>query len=298
MTTPRGDGVINVAVPYADSGQVTSTNLNDIVDDAEFNTNAVDDSSVGINGSGKLFVKDDGITTARILNSNVTTAKIADSNVTKAKIENVANLKVLGNTSGSAAAPQEVTINDTDNMSDASATTIATSESIKAYVDSQTTDNLPYVIFNTLDARDGQSQEKWQNWAAVQANTDIGVFSGTGGATDANTEFTFAATGTYYVEFSTLFKDNDDTAADSYKIKIAATKAGTAIQLGPSIDLILDGFYYETQAAASTYSKNISFKYTVSNTTNDRLCFFSVARSSADLASWEAYGAVKITKIS
>ena len=69
MTTPRGDGVINIAVPYADSGQVTSTNLNDIVDDAEFNTNAVDDSSVGINASGKLFVKDDGITTCLLYTS-------------------------------------------------------------------------------------------------------------------------------------------------------------------------------------------------------------------------------------
>jgi hypothetical protein len=288
MTTPRGDGVINVAVPYADSGQVTSTNLNDIVDDAEFNTNAVDDSSVGINGSGKLFVKDDGITTARILNSNVT----------KAKIENVANLKVLGNTSGSAAAPQEVTINDTDTMSDASATTIATSESIKAYVDSQTTDNLPYTIHNTDDARDGQSQEKWQNWNAVQANANIGAFGGSGGTTDSNTEFLFAATGTYYVEFSTLFKDNDATSNDGYGIKIAATKAGTAIQLGPSIDLIINPFYEERLSVTPTYSKNISFTYTVSNTTNDRLCFFSLPVSSADLASWEAYGSVKITKIS
>ncbi len=288
MTTPRGDGVINVAVPYADSGQVTSTNLNDIVDDAEFNTNAVDDSSVGINGSGKLFVKDDGITTARILNSNVT----------KAKIENVANLKVLGNTSGSAAAPQEVTINDTDTMSDASATTIATSESIKAYVDSQTTDNLPYTIWNTLDARDGVSQEKWQHWNAVQANANIGAFGGSGGTTDSNTEFLFAATGTYYVEFSTLFKDNDATSNDGYGIKIAATKAGTAIQLGPSINLIINPFYEERLTVTPTYSKNISFTYTVSNTTNDRLCFFSLPVSSADLASWEAYGSVKITKIS
>jgi len=139
MTTPRGDGVINVAVPYANEGQVTSTNLNDIVDDAEFNTNAVDDSSVGINGSGKLFVKDDGITTARIVNSNVTTAKIADnavttakildsnvttakildsnvttakianSNVTLAKVANIADDRVLGNISGGAAAPSELT---------------------------------------------------------------------------------------------------------------------------------------------------------------------------------------------
>ena len=102
---------------------------------------------VAMTQAGAFTIQDDAVTTAKIINnaittakitdSNVTTAKIADSNVTKAKIENVANLKVLGNTSGSAAAPQEVTINDTDTMNDASATTLATSESIKAYVDTE-----------------------------------------------------------------------------------------------------------------------------------------------------------------
>lgn len=54
-------------------------------------------------------------------------------------LANIANLKVLGNVSGSSASPSTlVTINDTDNFSDASATTLATSESIKAYVDDQT----------------------------------------------------------------------------------------------------------------------------------------------------------------
>jgi hypothetical protein len=97
-------------------------------------------------------ITDANVTTAKIADSNVTTAKIADSNVTKAKIENVANLKVLGNTSGSAAAPQEVTINDTDNMSDASDTTIATSESIKAYVDNSSADG-----FSPTDYTGGES---------------------------------------------------------------------------------------------------------------------------------------------
>jgi len=44
-------------------------------------------------------------------------------------------MKVLGNTSGSATAPQEVSILDQDNMSSNSATALATQQSIKAYVD-------------------------------------------------------------------------------------------------------------------------------------------------------------------
>ena len=44
-------------------------------------------------------------------------------------------MKVLGNTSGSATAPQEVSILDEDDMTSNSATSLATQQSIKAYVD-------------------------------------------------------------------------------------------------------------------------------------------------------------------
>ena len=59
---------------------------------------------------------------------------VRDSGITKAKIENVANMKVLGNTSGSATSPQEVAILDEDNMSTNSDTSLATQQSIKAFV--------------------------------------------------------------------------------------------------------------------------------------------------------------------
>ena len=65
----------------------------------------------------------------------MTTSKILDANVTKTKIENVADYKVLGNVSGAAAAPQEVAILDEDDMVSDSDTSLATQQSIKAYVD-------------------------------------------------------------------------------------------------------------------------------------------------------------------
>jgi hypothetical protein len=49
------------------------------------------------------------VTTAKITDANVTTAKIADSNVTLAKVANIANNRILGNISGSSAAPSELT---------------------------------------------------------------------------------------------------------------------------------------------------------------------------------------------
>lgn len=80
---------------YGASDTVTSTNLNNL-------------------GSPTAALTAGSILTADIADSNVTTAKIADANVTFAKLANVI---------------------DDDTMATASATTLATSESIKAYVD-------------------------------------------------------------------------------------------------------------------------------------------------------------------
>ena len=53
-------------------------------------------------------------------------------------LASIANLRALGNVSGSSAAPTEVEIKDEDAMTSDSATALATQQSIKAYVDSQT----------------------------------------------------------------------------------------------------------------------------------------------------------------
>jgi hypothetical protein len=117
--------ILNKGQTFSDGEQVTSAKLNTAVDGATFASGAVDDVSTQLSG-GAIIVKDGG----------VTTAKIADSNVTKGKIENVANMKVLGNTSGAPAAPQEVSILDEDDMTSDSNTSIPTQQSVKAYVGS------------------------------------------------------------------------------------------------------------------------------------------------------------------
>jgi hypothetical protein len=126
--------IINKGKSFANGEQLTADKLNQVIDDATFTTSAVDNVSTQISGGG-IIVKDGGVTTAKIADSNVTTAKIADSNVTKAKIENLADYRVLGNVSGGAAAPAEVAILDEDDMVSDSDTSLATQQSIKAYVD-------------------------------------------------------------------------------------------------------------------------------------------------------------------
>ena len=116
--------ILSTGNTFGATDTVTSTKLNNIADAATFD-DPVDDSTLELHTDGKLRVKASG----------VGTTQIAPSSVTKAKIENVANMKVLGNTSGSATAPQEVNILDEDDMSSDSSTALATQQSIKAYVD-------------------------------------------------------------------------------------------------------------------------------------------------------------------
>ena len=66
----------------------------------------------------------------------IASADINDNAIVLEKIEQVDNLKVLGNTSGSTGNVSEVSVLDEDTLSSDSATALATQQSIKAYVDS------------------------------------------------------------------------------------------------------------------------------------------------------------------
>lgn len=102
----------------------------------------IEQSGTGGGGGG---VSDGEVTTAKLANNAVTnakmadaavdTAELADGAVTTAKMANMATAKVLGNVSGSSAAPSEVSILDEYDMASNSATALATQQSIKAYVD-------------------------------------------------------------------------------------------------------------------------------------------------------------------
>jgi hypothetical protein len=117
--------IINKGTAFSNGEQLSASKLNALIDDATLGTESVDNSSTLLNASGAITVRDSGITaaklatgavtTAKILDANVTTAKIADSNVTFAKLTDVI---------------------DDDTMATATDTTLATSESIKSYVDS------------------------------------------------------------------------------------------------------------------------------------------------------------------
>ena len=126
--------VLNPGTTFANGEQLTASDLNLLLQGATFTQSSVDNQSTQLVGTA-IVVADGGIIAAKLAADAVTTSKIKDANVTKTKIENVADYKVLGNVSGAAAAPQEVSILDEDDMVSNSDTALATQQSIKTYVD-------------------------------------------------------------------------------------------------------------------------------------------------------------------
>jgi hypothetical protein len=135
--------ILSKGVNFSDGDQVTSGNLDNLVDNATFvagGSGATDDTSLEVTGAGRLGIKDLGVSSGKIASSAVTTAKIASATgtsdgVTFAKIRQLENMKTIGNVSGSTAAPTQVSILDEDNMASDSATSLVTQQSVKAYVD-------------------------------------------------------------------------------------------------------------------------------------------------------------------
>jgi hypothetical protein len=142
--------IINTNGSFGSTSTVTNTTLNSVADAATFD-DPVDETTLELiktgEDAGKLRVKAGG----------VDTNQIAGSAVTKDKIEGVANMKVLGNTSGSATAPQEVEVIDDDTMATALATNLATAESIKAYIDKLKPNTVQAVKTDTFTQLDPQN---------------------------------------------------------------------------------------------------------------------------------------------
>ena len=105
--------VINKGTALSNGEQLTAEKLNDLLDLATFSPTATDSVSTFVNSSGQIAVLDGGIAANKLATNAVTTTKILDANVTFAKLADVI---------------------DDDTMATATDTTLATSESIKAYV--------------------------------------------------------------------------------------------------------------------------------------------------------------------
>ena len=79
-------GVVNTTYTFSGTDTITSSKLNNIIDDTTFTSDAIQGSTLQVVSPGKLAVSAGGITSNELASNAVVTAKIADSNVTTAKI--------------------------------------------------------------------------------------------------------------------------------------------------------------------------------------------------------------------
>ena len=188
----------------ADSNVTTAKIADDAVSTAKLPDSAVTTAKINDGAVTTAKITDSAVTTAKLADSNVTTSKIANGNVTKAKIENVANMKVLGNTSGSATAPQEVSILDDDTMSSNSATALATQQSIKAYVDNSVPSSPSVASFTKASG----------SLMGTALITGYSESDPDGIASESSGTITVTGAGTYLVNFGGIFDEQGSGSFD------------------------------------------------------------------------------------
>lgn len=96
----------------------------------------VDNSTLEIS-SNIVRIKDSGVTGTKLATDSVTSIKITDKNVLFSKIQDIPTMTVIGRTAAGTGVSSGISIINTNDMSGASGTNLATAGSIKAYVDSQ-----------------------------------------------------------------------------------------------------------------------------------------------------------------
>ena len=134
-------GVVETTNTFLTNSVITSTAMNNIIDQTLFTSQAIADSNTTLAlVSGRLKVGT--ITSNEIGTGAVTTNAIASSTsstsgVTFEKIQYVNNMNVIGNVSGSFGVVSAVPILDEDDMASNSDTSLATQQSIKFYTDSK-----------------------------------------------------------------------------------------------------------------------------------------------------------------
>jgi hypothetical protein len=81
--------VVDTTTPFSNNEQITSTKLNNIMDNSFFVSGAVVPSSgLEVTAGGQMRIPNGGITSNELASNSVVTAKILDSNVITAKIAN------------------------------------------------------------------------------------------------------------------------------------------------------------------------------------------------------------------
>ena len=281
---------------FADGDDVTSTKANNLVDQATFVSGAsgtTDDSSLEVNGSGRLQIKASGVTTGKLAASAVTTAKLANSTattdgVTFAKIQYLSDMTVIGNVSGGATVPAEVSILDEDDMASNSATSLASQQSIKAYVDN-------FIGNGYLHVRDAKSSGSGGGtftsgaWRTRTLNTAL--TNTISGASLSTNQITLPA-GTYRITATAPYNKGNGTATALHKMRLRNMTASTTL---------IEGASHESPLDAMTQHAHLVGSFTLASSSALELQHYSNTTGTfgeaTSIGSGEVYAEVEIQRI-
>ena len=303
---------------FSTSDQVTAAKLNNAVNNAAISTDSVDDSTIELN-SNALRIKDGGVSTDKLATSSSTT-----TGVTFAKMQHVAANTVLvrdanseGDISAKAVADTQILIGDGTGFTAAalSGDATMTNAGVVDISDDVALGGNPTATTQSAGNDSTRIATTAFVTAAVTAATDQRAIlkSASGGARSGSTyyfnnmsevsdpdsivsfssgDITFASTGTYLIEMSGNFEDNDTTSDDNYSIQFTSSTSSTTN--------LLDGDGHTTNNFENGVQKSITQRYirTVSDVSTDKLAIYASPISFASSTQWNAFDVyVVITKL-
>ena len=312
--------ILSKGTDFTTGDQVTAANLDALVDNATFASGAVDDTSTALDSSSpqKIIVKDGGVTTVKLADSSSTT-----TGVTFAKMQHVAANTVMvrdadseGDISAKAVTDTQILIGDGTGFTAAALSGDATmtnagvvdiSDDV-ALGGNPTTTTQSAGNNTTRVATTAFVTTAVANGPSATTNTAI-IKSADAGANPGGTYYfenmsevfdpdsivsfssgniTFASTGTYFIDISGSFKDNDTTTSDEYGLRlVSSTSSGT--------NLLQEDISYDE---AEYMPISIKYIRTVSDTSTDKLALYAAPVSFASSSAWQADDVyIHITKL-
>ena len=312
--------ILSKGTDFETGNQVTAGNLDALVDNATFASGAVDNISTALdsNSPQRIIVKDGGITTAKLADSSSTT-----TGVTFAKMQHVAANTVMvrdanseGDISAKAVTDTQILIGDGTGFTAAALSGDATmtnagvvdiSDDVALGGNPTTTTQsagnnttrVATTAFVTTAVANGQSATKntaiiksadsgARNGGSYYFNDLVESFDPDGIVSESSGDITFASTGTYFIDISGSFIDEDVSSADEYRLRLVSSTSSTT-------NLLQEDIHYNV---AQYMPISIKYIRTVSDTSTDKLALYAAPISGASNVQWQADDVyIHITKL-